>query len=109
MNDCKTKAALATEEQVDTSTEALVSDKKREKTVTRKRRRIRGDRSDGRKVRTSSPMLKFTPYIMARRSDACNTYADSFDVTEIDRFCRQKVEQGYTNVGFLHVFLEAYV
>lgn len=75
----------------------------------RKRSRLRGDRSDGRKIRTSSPMLKAMPYIMAKRSDAQNTYSDSFDITAIDQFCRQKVKEGYTNFGFLHVFLAAYV
>lgn len=74
-----------------------------------KRSRWRGDRTDGRKIKTSSPMLKAMPYIMAKRSDACNTYADSFDVAAIDQFCRKKVKQGYTNFGFLHVILAAYV
>ena len=82
-------------------------DKKEKKPY--KRSRLRGDRSDGRKIKTSSPMLKATPYIMSRRSDAQNTYADSFDVTEVDRFCRKKVKEGYTNFGFLHVILAAYI
>ena len=85
-------------------------DKKAEKTKKSKKRRRRwGDRSDGRKLRTTSPMLKFMPYIMARRSDAQNTYADSFDITKVDTYCRQKVKQGYTHFGFLHVFLAAYI
>jgi hypothetical protein len=75
----------------------------------KKRRRRWGDRSDGRKLRTTSPMLKFMPYIMAKRSDAQNTYADSFDITNVDAYCRQKVKEGYTHFGFLHVFLAAYV
>lgn len=74
-----------------------------------KRRRLKGDRSDGRKIRTSSPMLKAMPYIMAKRSDAQNTYADSFDVTEIDRFCRKKVKEGFSNFSFLHVMIAAYI
>jgi hypothetical protein len=49
------------------------------------------------------------PYIMAKRSDAQNTYADSFDITNVDAYCRQKVKEGYTHFGFLHVFLAAYV
>lgn len=75
----------------------------------KKRRRRWGDRSDGRKLRTTSPMLKFMPYIMAKRSDAQNTYADSFDITHVDAYCRQKVKEGLTHFGFLHVFLAAYV
>ena len=78
-------------------------------TKKKKRRRRWGDRSDGRKLRTTSPMLKFMPYIMARRSDAQNTYADSFDITHVEQYCRQKVKEGYTRFGFLHVFLAAYV
>ena len=75
----------------------------------KKRRRRWGDRSDGRRLRTTSPMLKAMPYIMPRRSDALNTYADSFDITKIDAYCRQKVKDGYTSFGFLHVFLAAYI
>ena len=75
----------------------------------KKRRRRWGDRSDGRRLRTTSPMLTFTPFIMPHRYDATNTYSDSFDVTKVDAYCRQKVKQGYTHFGFLHVFLAAYV
>ena len=86
-----------------------VKNKKDKKDKPYKRRRIKGDRTDGRKVKTSSPMLKAMPYIMSKRSDAQNTYADSFDITEVDKFCRKKVKEGYTNFGFLHVFLAAYI
>ncbi len=75
----------------------------------KKRRRRWGDRKDGRKVRTINPMNKFMPYIMPMRCDACNTYADMFDVTKTDRFCREKVKEGKTNFGFLHVMLAAYI
>ena len=46
----------------------------------KKRRRRFGDRKDGRKVRSIDPMFRIMPYIMAKRSDAQNTYADSFDI-----------------------------
>ncbi len=75
----------------------------------KKRRRRWGDRSDGRRLRSTSPMLKFMPYIMSRRSDAQNTYSDSFDVTVIDAYCRRKVKEGYSHFSFLHVFLAAYI
>ena len=75
----------------------------------KKRRRRWGDRSDGYKLRTINPMNKFMPYIMPMRCDACNTYADMFDVTKTDRFCRQKVKEGKTSFGFLHVMLAAYI
>ena len=69
-----------------------------EKTPEKKKRRRRwGDRSDGYKLRTINPMTKFVPYIMPQRNDACNTYADMFDVTKTDPFCRRKVKEGKTN------------
>jgi len=75
----------------------------------KKRRRRWGDRKDGYKLRTINPMNKMMPYIMPQRCDACNTYADMFDVTKTDRFCRQKVREGKSNFGFLHIMLAAYV
>jgi len=46
---------------------------------------------------------------MPQRSDACNTYADMFDITKTDPFCRQKVREGKTNFSFLHIMIAAYV
>ena len=74
-----------------------------------KRRRRWGDRKDGYKVRTINPMNKFMPYIMPERSDACNTYADEFDVTKTDRFCREKVKEGKKNFSFLHIMIASYL
>ena len=78
-------------------------------TKIKKRRRRFGDRNDGRKLRTVDPMHKLMPYIMAKRSDAQNTFADSFEVSKTDVFCRERVKEGLTNFGFLHVLLAAYV
>ncbi len=75
----------------------------------KKRRRRLGDRKDGRRLRTLYPMNAMMPYIMARRSDACNTFADSFNISKTDAFCRRKIKEGKPNFGFLHVILAAYV
>lgn len=74
-----------------------------------KRRRRFGDRSDGRKLRKLDPMHRIMPYIMAKRSDAQNTYADSFDISKVDPFCRLQVKEGRTNFGLLHIIIAAYV
>ena len=63
----------------------------------KKRRRRFGDRKDGRKLRTLDPIFRVMPYIMARRSDAQNTYSDTFDVSKTEAFCREKVKEGYKN------------
>ncbi len=74
-----------------------------------KRKRRFGDRPDGYKLRTINPMNKFMPYVMPMRCDACNTYADMFDVTKTDRFCREKIKEGKVNFSFLHIMIAAYI
>lgn len=68
-----------------------------------------GDRIDGRRLKTIEGMHRAMPYIMQERSDACNTFADTFDITEADRFCRKKTKEGLKNFSMLYVFLAAYV
>lgn len=75
----------------------------------KKRKRRFGDRSDGYKVRTINPMNKFMPYVMPMRCDACNTYADMFDVTKTDKFCREKIKEGKVNFSFLHIMIASYI
>ena len=82
---------------------------KEAKGTPKKRRRRLCDRSDGRRLRNITPMTMIMPYIMPQRCDAQNTYADSFDATLIDEYCRARVREGMTNFSFLHVMLAAYV
>ena len=85
------------------------TEKAKKKEKNKKRRRRLGDRAEGRKLRTLLPMHRVMPYIMPRRSDALNYFSDTFDMTKVDAFCRQKVKEGYMSFGFLHVLLAAYV
>ena len=71
-------------------------------------RRI-GDRSDGRRLRSLAPVFKFMPFIMRQRSDACNAFTDSLEVTEVDAWLREKRAAGYRGMGLLHLFIAAYV
>ena len=75
----------------------------------KKRRRRFGDRVEGYKLRTLQPMNRLTAYIMPMRCDACNTFADSFEISKAERYCRQKVKEGHKDFSMLHVFLAAYV
>ncbi len=72
-------------------------------------RRRFGDRRDGRRVRTLPPMVQMTPYIMKVRSDSQNHFEDIIDITNIESYLREKHQQGYKNMGILHIFLAAYV
>ncbi len=73
-----------------------------------KKRRF-GDRKDGRRVRTMSPMSYVIPYIMRTRNDAQNQIADTIDITEADRFLREMRAKGYKSISVLHVFIAAYI
>ena len=67
-----------------------------------------GDRSDGRRIRTEPPMNQVSPYIMVTRNTATNYFAESFEITHIERYIRQKRKEGLTNFGLTHVLLAAY-
>ena len=74
-----------------------------------KKKRRFGDRKDGRRVRTMSPMSYVIPYIMRTRNDAQNFFAVSLDITETDKFLHELRKQGYKNISILHVIMAAYI
>ena len=74
-----------------------------------KYKRQPGDRIDGRRLRKIQGMLRFMPYLMPQRCDALNYFADSFDITEAEKFCREKVNAGMMNFSILHLLIAAYV
>ena len=75
----------------------------------KKRRRRLGDRNDGRRLRSITPMHRIQSYIMKVRADAQNEFADTLDVGKIDAYLARKKTEGYKNIGLLHVILAAYV
>ena len=68
-----------------------------------------GDRSDGRRVRTLSPMAQITMYFQWERNICSNFFEESFEITQIERYIRQKRKEGLTDFGITHVLLAAYV
>ncbi len=68
-----------------------------------------GDRPDGRRVRTLSPMAQITAYFQVERNTCSNLFEESFEITKIDRYIRQKRREGMTDFGITHVLLAAYV
>ncbi len=67
-----------------------------------------GDRPDGRRLRTLSPMDQVSPYIMVTRNTAANSASESFEISHVSRYIRQKRREGLTSFGITHVFLAAY-
>ena len=68
-----------------------------------------GDRNDGRRVRTLSPMAQITTYFQWERNICSNFFEESFEITNIDRYIRQKRKEGLKDFGITHVLLAAYV
>ena len=68
-----------------------------------------GDRPDGRKIRTLAPMAQITAFFQVERNTCSNLFEESFEITHIDRYIRQKRKEGYTDFGITHVLLAAYV
>ncbi len=74
-----------------------------------KRKRRLGDRNDGWLLRSIEPYNKFTPFIMKDRNDALVNFSDSIDIEEAEKFLRRKRLEGFKGMGYLHLFLAAYV
>ncbi len=67
-----------------------------------------GDRKDGRRVRTLSPMAQLTSYFQVERNTCTNMFEESFEITHVERYIRQKRREGMTDFGITHVLLAAY-
>lgn len=63
----------------------------------------------GRRIRSLSPYTAMTSFIMKDRCDALNYFQDSIEITEVEKFLRQKRDEGLKGIGFLHMFIAAYV
>ena len=74
-----------------------------------KRRRRLGDRKDGYRLRTIHSMNKIMPFIMPQRNDACNTFAETLDVTEAEKFVSEQLIAGNESFSMLHVIIAAYI
>ena len=68
-----------------------------------------GDRTDGRRIRTLSPMAQITMYFQWERNICSNFFEESFEISHIERYIRQKRREGLTDFGITHVLLAAYV
>ena len=77
--------------------------------IMEKRKKRLGDRYDGYRVRTLSPMSYVIPFIMKTRNDASNLFNGSVEIGRIENYIRKKrKEDGLTGFGFLHFVVAAY-
>lgn len=67
-----------------------------------------GDRNDGRRLRSLSPIFAVSPYIMVTRNTSQNFIRDTLDCAAADKYIRAKRREGLQGFGMLHVVLAAY-
>ncbi len=68
-----------------------------------------GDRPDGRLIKNIPPMTKIIPFMMPTRNQSSNLIFDSVEITEMQKYIREKRRQGLKHFGINHVFLAAYI
>lgn len=68
-----------------------------------------GDRTDGRRIRSMDPMNQLIPYIMVERNAASNFFEESFEITAVERYIRQKRRENMPSLGLTHIIIAAYV
>ena len=68
-----------------------------------------GDRTDGRKIRTLAPMAQITAFFQVERNTCSNLFEESFEISHVERYIRQKRREGLKDFGLTHVLLAAYV
>jgi len=94
--------------ETETETKSEIKAKKKAEKRAARRARLKKKR-EGRRLRSISPMLKVTPYIMKTRNDAQNSFEDKINIDAIETYLAEKHEQGYTGMSIMHVLLAAYV
>ena len=72
-------------------------------------KRRRGDRRDGRLLRSLEPMAFFALYIMETRNDANNYITDSIELEAIDKYIHKKRNEGLADFNVMYVLAAAYV
>lgn len=73
------------------------------------RKRRFGDRYDGYRIRTLSPMSYVSPYVMKTRVASSNFIRDRFDIEKAEDYVRKKREEGLKGFGLMHVIIASYI
>lgn len=80
-----------------------------EKITSQSFRPRRGDRPDGRLVRSLDPLNGVAIYIMPTRNGAATYFHDTVECTKLEEYIRAKRDEGMPGFGMLHMIASAYV
>ncbi|MBP3917734.1 MAG: hypothetical protein J6I50_01005 [Clostridia bacterium] len=76
---------------------------------TKKIKRRFGDRAEGRRVRSISPMARVSPFIMKTRNTSQNYIRDEIITNHIDAYVKEKKAAGMQGFNMMYVLIAAYV
>ena len=71
--------------------------------------RRRGDRREGRQLRSLPFCERVIPYVRRRRSESMAYVSEALEVTRAGQWIREKRSEGYPGLGLQHLMLAAYV
>ena len=66
-------------------------------------------KKEGRKIKTLPPMNVVGTVFMPSRNGAANQFSTSIDITETEKYIREKRKEGFPGLGLMHVILASYV
>ena len=64
---------------------------------------------DKRKLKTLPAMSTVEPFIMVNRNGSCNSFGDSIDCEKIEKYMKEKQEEGMTNISLMHIFIASLI
>jgi len=67
------------------------------------------NRKEGRRIKGGVPMDAISPFIMATRHGAANSFYATVDITRCEQIIREKRKEGMTGLGMMHLFMASYV
>jgi len=77
--------------------------------MVKKRKKRWGDRADGRRLRSIDPFNALMPFIFKTRNTSSNSFADSIEISEVEKYLREKRRKGYPGMGYMHLFIASYI
>ncbi len=72
-------------------------------------RRHIGDRRDGRRLNTLSPIFLLTPFFMRSPADAVSSFTDRIEISSMEQWVLARREKGLADISIMHIFIAAYV
>jgi len=64
---------------------------------------------EGRRIKGGIPMDAISPFIMASRLGAANSFYATVDISKCEKMIREKRSEGMCGLGMMHIFMATYV